>query len=120
MRRLLLPGLVLLALGLGAGAILHAAGAPPAAPARAADAAYRTVFVPCNLGPGTSNWKRVEGDRLARDVQRAVEELGEEGFRPVSVTPVAMGRGESERYRESAWGIGYSATQGVLILAARD
>ncbi|MBN2170477.1 MAG: hypothetical protein JW819_04035 [Candidatus Krumholzibacteriota bacterium] len=120
MRRLLLPGLVALVLGLGAAALLAAAGALPAPPARAASDQCRTVFVSCNLGPGTSNWKQVDGDRLARDVERAVEELGAEGFRPISVTPITMGRQESERYRDSAWGAGYSATQGVLILAARD
>lgn len=121
MRRVLLPGLAVLALVTGAAALLAATGALPVPPARALlDETSRAVFVPCNLGPGTSNWKRVDGDRLARDVAEAVAELRAEGFRPVSVTPVVMGRQESELHRESAWGAGFSATQGVIILALRD
>jgi len=80
---------------------------------------YRCVFVSASLGTGVSNWKRVNDTALARDVERALENLAEDGYEAIAITPIAQGRHESERVRDGAWGTGFGMTQGVLISATR-
>jgi hypothetical protein len=56
---------------------------------------------------------RMDGERLARDVQSTVDLLHEEGYEVIAVTPVTSGN-------FSAWdkgGFGYSFTEGVLVTA---
>ena len=56
---------------------------------------------------------RIDGERLARDVQAAVDLLHEEGYEVVAMTPVTSGN-------FSSWdkgGFGYSFTEGVLVTA---
>jgi hypothetical protein len=60
----------------------------------------------------TSNC-RIDGQRLARDIQSTVDQLNEQGYEVVAVTPVTSGM-------FSAWskgGLGYSFTEGALVTA---
>src|SRR4028118_1350924 len=56
---------------------------------------------------------RIDGQRLARDIQSTVDQLNEQGYEVVAVTPVTSGMFSSW----SKGGLGYSFTEGALVTA---
>lgn len=81
---------------------------------------HKCVFVAAVVAESDSDWTQVNGPRLARDMERALERLAEDGYEVLSITPITRGRVESRLVREGAWGAGLAMTQGVLITAQRD
>ncbi|MEM6502745.1 MAG: hypothetical protein AAF685_13010 [Cyanobacteria bacterium P01_C01_bin.89] len=70
----------------------------------------------------------VDGKRLARDIDQAVQELNSAGYEIVSISMVTSGDWNYE-YRRSyalsgygygAYGYGYSYTEGAVILAKKQ
>jgi endonuclease V-like protein UPF0215 family len=70
---------------------------------------------------------KIDGERLAQDIQTAVEELNKEGYEVVSVSPLTSGT-YNFKYQEShlanqgwgyGYGYGYSYTEGVTIVAKK-
>jgi hypothetical protein len=58
----------------------------------------------------------VDGARLQRDVQRAVDELNAEGYDIVSLVPVESG---AYNWSPEGYSYGYSYTEGIIILARK-
>ncbi len=72
---------------------------------------------------------RIDGERLARDIESAVTALNAEGYEAVSITPIISGRRDFSYHTTGSghsgdsgygYGYGYSITEGVTILARRS
>ncbi len=81
----------------------------------------------------------IDGEHLATELQRLLEEAGQHGFRLVSVTPLISGKWVGERFRISGGGgalvngggsigevkgeggpsYGYSYTEGLVVVLAK-
>ena len=58
----------------------------------------------------------IDGERLQRNVQQAVDGLNEEGYEVVSLVPVESG---AYNWSPEGYSYGYSYTEGVIILARK-
>ena len=69
----------------------------------------------------------VDGERLAQDIERAVNELNESGYEVVSLTPITSGdynwAFRTADSPKKSWGYGYgygfSYTEGMTIIARK-
>jgi len=64
----------------------------------------------------------IDGDRLAQDIGKAVQQLNSEGYEVVSVTEVTSGRyswATTGGNNNAGYGYGYSITEGVTIVARK-
>ena len=73
----------------------------------------------------TGNWSncKIDGERLAMDVEKAVRTLNSEGYEVVTIVPAVSGS-YSYRFERSNWsgagyGYGYSYTEGLIIVARK-
>ena len=62
---------------------------------------------------------RVDGAKLAIDVDAAVSNLMEENFEVISIAPVTSGHHYSTSGPNVGFGYGFSYTEGVLIVTKR-
>jgi hypothetical protein len=66
----------------------------------------------------------IDGQRLADDIQTAVQTLNSEGYSVTSITPVTSGRYNYEykdkgQYGGYSYGYGYSITEGMVIIGQK-
>ncbi len=63
---------------------------------------------------------KVDGERLAQDIQKAIDELNSDGYEIVSTVPVISG---NHKYGSAGatggYGYGYSYTEGIMIIARK-
>ena len=87
---------------------------------------YRTIFVAATPGRyekegllGGSTEKEsecwIDGDRLARDCEKACNDLGELGFEVISITEITRGS-----YHLAQSGAGWGLNHGILVTARRS
>lgn len=64
----------------------------------------------------------IDGDRLSKDLSKAIDNLNENGYYVVSVTETTPGRFDwNYEYRDHSggygYGYGYSVTEGLIVVA---
>jgi hypothetical protein len=66
---------------------------------------------------------RIDGERLAMDVEKAVRTLNTEGYEVVTIVPAISGsynsRFERNNWSGAGYGYGYSYTEGLIIVARK-
>jgi hypothetical protein len=66
---------------------------------------------------------RIDGERLAMDVEKAVRTLNSEGYEVVTIVPAISGaynyRGVRGGWSGYGYGYGYSYTEGLIIVARK-
>jgi hypothetical protein len=77
----------------------------------------RAVYVPAFRRPlpptsGSVN-HQTDGERLQRDLQKAIDRLNAERYEVVTIVPIESGLGA---YISSGGGAGYSYTEGLIIV----
>jgi hypothetical protein len=71
----------------------------------------RTVYIPARFKRVYEDRPEIDGERLQRDVQEAVNGLNAEGYEVISLVPV-----ESGAFAGSG---GYSFTEGIIIVTRK-
>ncbi|NCN89496.1 MAG: hypothetical protein GW936_08695 [Gallionella sp.] len=75
-----------------------------------------------------TGWSKseIDGDRLAKDIEKAIENLNSEGYEVVCMSEVISGQYNYDSYTGSSpgyaygYGYGYSYTEGVTIIAKKS
>jgi hypothetical protein len=66
---------------------------------------------------------RIDGERLAMDVAKAVRTLNTEGYEVVTIVPAVSGtysaRGARDGWSGYGYGYGYSFTEGLILVARK-
>ncbi|MGM0767901.1 MAG: hypothetical protein ACQEV6_07745 [Pseudomonadota bacterium] len=68
--------------------------------------------------------RAIDGERLARDIDTAIQTLNEQGYEAVSISMATSGQydwkqGPMGNQGGYGWGYGYSYTEGAIILARK-
>lgn len=92
----------------------------------------RSIWIPTHAIAGHDHL--VDGERLARDTQRVLDDLASSGYEVASITPVVSGRWDVRAFDsrttadffpkptiapDSCASYGYSMTDGILLVAKK-
>ncbi len=77
----------------------------------------KVVYVPAFFRNGSDSI--IDDEALAENVRESIEELNQEGYEVLSVTPVTSAEYKSGGEYNLSYGYGYSYTSSLIIIAKR-